>query len=160
MAEEPKARFINPPHSLGKAIVGTGPARIDKDMLERAEAAISGLQEDFPNWAGDYIEEMRKALAVAQADISTLPEQLPRIFTQVMDLKGLAGSYGFPMLSEIGDLLKKYTEGRDSMTSRDLTIVEAHIDAMHVVLRDQIKGDGGDVGRAVVAHLQQLLAKA
>ena len=148
MTEQPKAQFFNPPHSLAKAIVGDGPARIDPNLVKQAEEAVARLKDDFPEWANEYIDDMRRAVADARANPDATGDEVSLIFTRAMDLKGQAGSYGLMMLTEIGDLLKKYTEGRSSVTERDLQIIDAHIDAMSVALRDEIDGDGGEVGTA------------
>lgn len=157
MSDKASAQFIRPPHSLGKAIVGDGPARMDPELLKKAEAVVKQMEEDFPEWADDYLDQMRAALDAAKADPAAAHEQIQRIFTLVMDLKGQAGSYGYQMLTLIGDLLKGYTEDLGQLDRRTVQIIEAHIDAMQAALRQGVKGDGGDVGRQIVGDLQKLV---
>jgi len=158
MSTKATAQFIRPPHSLGKAIVGDGPARMDPALIEKAESIIKEMEDDFPVWADEYLEGMREALDGAIADSTVTEEQIQRIFTLVMDLKGQAGSFGYQMLTELGDLLKKYTEDLAQVDGRSAQIIVAHIDAMQAALRQRIKGDGGDVGRQIVTDLKKLVA--
>ena len=157
MSTTPKPQFIRPPHSLGKAIVGDGPARMDPELLKKAEAVVKEMERDFPDWADEYLDRMRAALNDATADPAGAAENLQQIFTLVMDLKGQAGSYGYQMLTQLGDLLKSYTEELRKVDGRSSQIIEAHVDAMQVALRQRIKGDGGDVGRQIVGDLQKLV---
>ena len=40
-----------------------------------------------------------------------------------------------------------------------IEVVKAHIDAMRAVIRDKVSGDGGEVGRALLASLQLAIEK-
>lgn len=151
-----KPQIINPPHGLGKAIVGDGSTKLDADILKQAEQAIDALEDGFSELAAVSLAEIRASLARADAKRDEAGEELGAMFTLVMDLKGQGATYDYMMLTEIGDLLKKFTEGRKTLTGRDIQIIGAHIDAMQAVLRDEIKGDGGAVGRQIVANLHQL----
>ena len=157
MTTKATAQFIRPPHSLGKAITGDGPARMDPALIEKAESVVKALEDDFPVWADEYLDRMRDALDLAAADPSTTETEIQGLFTLVMDLKGQAGSFGYQMLTELGDLLKSYTEDLTELDNRSNQIIAAHIDAMQAALRQRIKGDGGDVGRQIVADLQKLV---
>jgi len=155
MSDRPQ--FINPPNSLRKAIVGDGPPRLDSELLKRAELAVGALEDGFAGLAAGSLEDIRKALKRAEAAPAQASEELRTIFTLVMDLKGQGATYDYLMLTEIGDFLKKFTEGKTVLTARDIKVIGAHIDAMQAVLRDGIKGEGGKVGRQIVGNLQQLI---
>lgn len=158
MTNSSTAQFIRPLHSLGKAVVADGPARMDPKLLKKAEAVVAKMERDFPIWAGQYLEEIRELLDDAKAHPDTTKEEAERIFTLIMDLKGQAGSYGFMMMTEVGDLLKRYTEPLDRIDTRNAEVIEAHLEALDVVLRERTKGDGGEIGRQIVANLRKLVA--
>ena len=50
-------------------------------------------------------------------------------------------------------------EGRKEISDRDHHIVCAHVDAMQAVIRGDIKGGGGEVGRGIVSGLRALVLK-
>ena len=75
-----------------------------------------------------------------------------------MELKGQGGSFGYDLISQVGDSLKKFTDSRSEANPRDVEIIAAHVDAMRVVMVEDIRGDGGDVGRAIVDGLYKLTA--
>ena len=159
MSTNTKAQFIRPPHSLRKAVVGDGPARMDPTLLQKAEAVVEEMEENFPTWADEYLDQMREALDEAQSDPEAMQDQIQRIFTLVMDLKGQAGSYGYQMLTELGDLLKKYTEDLTQIDQRDSQIIEAHIDAIRLVFTQKVRGHGGDVGAALLKDIERAVKK-
>ena len=40
-----------------------------------------------------------------------------------------------------------------------MEIVKAHVDAMRAVLREKISGDGGEIGKALIAALKEGIEK-
>jgi hypothetical protein len=54
---------------------------------------------------------------------------------------------------------KDFTESRQDANARDIDIIAAHVDGLRVVLVQKIRGDGGKVGRQIVAGLLQLTQK-
>ncbi len=64
------------------------------------------------------------------------------------------------MISQDGDSLKKFTESRSDASPRDVEIIAAHVSAMRVVMVEDIKGDGGAVGQAIVDGLHKLTTKS
>lgn len=156
MADRSKVKIFNPPHGAGKAIVGDGPPQLDDRLLEKAEAAIKVMEQDFPQLAADCLVEMKSCFERAKANPDGSKKDVRSILTLAMDLKGEAGSYGYQMISEIGELLRRYIQDLETLSARDLQAIAAHIQAMEVVLRDRIKGDGGKVGRQIVDNLHNL----
>jgi hypothetical protein len=73
-----------------------------------------------------------------------------------MELKGQGGSFGYDLISQVGESLKIFTENCSEANPRDVEIIAAHVDAMRMVMVDDIKGDGGEVGRAIVDGLYKL----
>ncbi len=103
---------------------------------------------------------MDKALAAARSDPDRQEEYIMHIFRRVMELKGQGGSFGYDLISQVGDSLKKFTESRREASPRDVEIIAAHVQAMRVVMVEDIRGDGDDVGRAIVDGLYKLTAKS
>ena len=64
------------------------------------------------------------------------------------------------MITSIGDLLTKFLEGKEDLSSREFEIVHAHVDAMQAVLREEMKGGGDKIGVQIVDGLAPLVQKA
>jgi chemotaxis protein histidine kinase CheA len=156
MADRPDVQVIKPPNTLLKAKTGSGKVAPDMEAIERAEAAIQNIGDDFANWAQSDLDELDKALAAARRNPSQQEEYITEIFRRAMELKGQGGSFGYELISQVGESLKVFTENRSEANPRDVEIIAAHVDAMRRVMVDDIKGDGGDIGRAIVAGLHKL----
>ena len=150
MSNRSDVEIINLPHNLLKAKLGSGKVKTDTHAIERAETAIQKIGEDFPKWAQSDLDDMEKALAAARQNPEQQEDYIMQIFRRAMELKGQGGSFGYDLISQVGDSLKKFTESRREASPRDVEIIAAHVNAMRVVMVEDIKGDGGEVGRAIV----------
>ena len=65
----------------------------------------------------------------------------------------------YELITSIGDLLTKFMEEREKVSNRDFEIIRAHVDAMHAVIRQDIKGNGGKIGTQIVEELSQLVVR-
>ena len=156
MSERSDVQIIKSPNNLLKAKFGNGKVKSDTQAIQRAESAIKKIGDNFPMWARSDLDEMDKALAAARKDPDRQEEHFMQIFRRSMDIKGLGGSFGYELISQVGNSLQKFTESRRDANPRDVEIIAAHVNAMRVIMVEDIKGDGGEVGRAIVDGLYKL----
>lgn len=122
----------------------------------QVEAGEAELQEHYLDWTAQSLTEMRalqSKLPTRQESAGEITHAMHRI---VHDLKGMGGSFGYPLMSRIGASLCAYLSGlpADDYPAED--VVAAHLRAMEVVLGNRIAGDGGDAGNRLVSHLTSL----
>ena len=94
MSNRPDVKFIAPPNTLMKAKIGLGQVKPDTQAIQRGEAAIRKIGDDFPQWAQDDLDEMDKALAAARQNPDQQEDYIMQIFERSMELKGQGGSFG------------------------------------------------------------------
>lgn len=137
----------------------TGESRMAR-TLARAEAAVAGLAKDFPAWALADVAKGRAALAAASDDPAGRGQHVEALFRVGHDLKGQGSSFGFPLVTKIGQSLCTLTRDRTrSYESKDLDLAKAHLDALDLILTKGIKGEGGKVGAELVAKLESRVAE-
>lgn len=71
-------------------------------------------------------------------------------------LKGQGSSFGFPLLTRIGELLSVRLKHLRTPDAEQAERVAAHVDAMALILDKSIQGDGGELGEALVERLRTL----
>lgn len=128
-------------------------------VLERAEAAVSDLAKNYASWALADVAKARVALASAVDDPKGRARHVEALFRVGHDLKGQGASFGFPLVTTIGQSLCVLTRDRArDYWDEHLDLARSHIDAIDLVLTKDIKGDGGKVGAELVARLEQRVA--
>jgi hypothetical protein len=135
-----------------------------------AETAISvaalsaptpeALIADYEAWSLRSLCDMRAAFSQAQTQPEALAETLRRIFESAHDLKGQGSSFGYPLITRIGQSLCKLGHCAPSTdwTPERLRAVGAHLDVLVLILEKQIKGDGGPLGAKLAAKLETMTA--
>lgn len=158
-AQPRQAEFVTPPNYL-KMKVGAG--GIDKEALKEAEIAIQVLgHKMYAQWADADLDRMRETFARLKATSLDDPDGVKKMLRICWDMKGLGGTFGFPLVTEITHFLSNYLEhclGQETLAVSP-QIVTAHIDALHVVLSQKISGDGGVIGRELISGLEKVVLK-
>jgi len=147
-----------PPNIL-KAKVGGTVAGIDMAAIKRAEAAVETLKTDFQNWIGDDVEK----LAATRDAFAQKPDVTARdaLFRGSHDLKGQGQTFGFPFVARVAASLCHLLEGVE-IAAIPIALLDAHVDAIRVCMRDQIKGDSDRIATMLAgeleARVQELIA--
>jgi hypothetical protein len=157
--ERKKGEFIDPPNFL-KMKVGSG--GIDKQAVKEAQNAIQVLgHKMYAQWADKDLGRMRAAFDELRQTNFDDPAGVKLMLRICWDMKGLGGTFGFPLVTEITHYLSNYLEHCENSpdVSVSSAVVQPHIDALYVVLSQKISGDGGAIGRELVRGLETVVLK-
>ncbi|MEM6904174.1 MAG: hypothetical protein AAF556_13130 [Pseudomonadota bacterium] len=112
---------------------------------ERAEAFMSQMESEIVALKGAYDKVKDATSADANA--------LRKIAMIAREIKGLAGTFGFDLLTSIGDSLYEFASDLPGLTQRRADLIGAHIDAIDLVITNRITGDGGEQANALLETL-------
>jgi len=150
-------QVIRPPNPL-RAKVGGGFGGIDASAIAKAEEALKAMSAQFGQWLNDEVSKLDKA----QGDIRGLgytPETAEALYFRAHDLKGLGATYQYPLVTRIAGSLCRMLDDADKRMQAPLAVVDAHIDAIKAVVRDQIQTDDHPTGRALAETLEARVAE-
>lgn len=152
-------QIITPPKTLLSKVEKGGPGAVDLDAIARAEAVIANLADDYLDWVREdfvRLETAYETLKVGGED----KENIDALFQIAHDMKGQGGSFGYDLMTAIGDHLCRLVESFEIVGPRELGMIRVHIDAMRVVITKELKGDGGNEGRQLLMGLSLVVEKA
>lgn len=135
----------------------SGPPTLAGDALERAMSEMKKAEEDYPDWVLKSLTELNdeyKAAAESEDRVER-NKRFKRICDFAHELKGQGG----PRCQVVGIIPNDFTFGEVAIGESQLEIVKSHIDVMRAVINDRIAGDGGEIGQALVASLDQAIKK-
>ena len=144
-------QVIRPPNPLRAKVGGFG--GIDANAIAKAEEALKAMSAQFGQWLQDEITKLDQA----QADIRTrgyTPETAEALYFRAHDLKGLGATYQYPLVTRIAGSLCRMMDDADRRMAAPLAILDAHIDAIRAVVRDEIQTDEHPVGRELAETLE------
>ena len=156
---EGKLEVINPPNVLKKKVGTDGPGAIDPKALEKAEEAIASLADSYLDSVADDIRKIDEAFAKLEAATGDRKEELMGVFQEALNLKGQGGSFGYDLMTAIGNELCRFIEKLDKAGPKEIEAIKLHIDSMKFVIGNDIKGTGGDTGVKMLTGLQQVCDK-
>lgn len=146
---------------------------LDEDTLAAlagAERRIEEMGDGFRAEARLQCQRLRAAVAALGGQEATRPDDgfCQEAFEASHELRGQAGTFGYPLLTEICDSLCDVMErfmamdregARDSSLGRKIwSAVVSHADAVATIVDHDLKGQGGEFGRELAAELGRLRA--
>lgn len=149
-------QIIRPPNALRAKVGGFG--GIDANAIAKAEAALKAMSAQFGQWLNDEIVKLDQA----QADIRAkgyAPETAEALYFRAHDLKGLGATYQYPLVTRIAGSLCRLMDDTDKRMQAPLAILDAHVDAIRAVVRDEIQTDEHPVGRVLAETLEARVAE-
>ena len=158
MADD-KLEVINPPNTLKQKVGTGGPGAVDLEALERAEEVIIGMTDSYLNWVAEDLGKMDEAYAKLVAATGDRKEEINGVFQISHDIKGQGGSFGYDLMTALGNELCRLIEKIDKAGPGEIEAIKLHIDSMKLVIGEDMKGTGGKTGEKMLAGLQQVCDK-
>ncbi|WP_372706452.1 Hpt domain-containing protein [Brevundimonas sp.] len=151
------AQIIRPPNTL-RMKVGGGFGGIDAGAIARAEEALRSMSAQFGQWLQDEIVKLDKA----QADIRAQgynARTAEALYFRAHDLKGLGTTYQYPLVTRLAGSLCRMMDDPTKRMTAPLILLDAHIDAIKAVVRDQIQTDDHPTGKILAETLEARVAE-
>lgn len=159
---KPGVEIIKRPNKLREKVGGSAdgrPGAIDPAALARAATHVARMSDAHIAQTRIDIAELEKTYRLAMTDAENRPAHLRRIIKLSDGVMTLGKTFGFDLLSDFANSLNHFLVPLANPSVAQLQVIGLHIDAMHVLVRDEIKGDGGAAGRALSASLTMACSK-
>lgn len=156
MANKNDYQVVHPPNLL-KAKLG-GEIAYDAAVVARAEAALEELKGEYEVCVRGDLAALVAGLEAARAEPSEAGAQLEAMRRRAHDVKGQAGTFGYSLVTDIAGSLESLLRRVDRSDRRHLDLIHTHLQAMTVVVREGIEGEGGVTGRELHQRLQTAVA--
>ncbi len=152
MTKDRAAEIVKPRNTLKDKVGGSG-ARIDMRMIERAEKAVEKLKTEFTVW----IEADVSRLAACRTAFAATPNAQTRnaLYRASFDLKGQAQTFEYPLVGRVAVSLCRLLDRPDNPPS---ALIDAHVDAIHVIVRDKLKTADNKVALLLATELEARVA--
>lgn len=130
-----------------------------EDLLKIAEQKVSNLQNEFIAILRQDTDRIQALFKSAETDLPGRSKHIDGLRRLSHELRGQGGTFGYPLVTEIGDSLCKLLEMIKTVEPNHMPLLRSHVDALRAVSGADIKGDGGTIGRELTQTLHQIRAK-
>ncbi len=128
--------------------------RLEKDSRQ----GIDKLKDTYLHWTRTQLKKLHSHLHLLERDDLKIPDSVvAEIFDLAHNIKGLGGSFGYYLMTDIASSLCEYVRYMDKITDVHTDVIVAHVAAMDVVIYQEIEGSGGDEGNEIIVRLQKMI---
>lgn len=124
---------FTPPNPLKNAVRNARPGEAG-DPVARAEHALAALANEFPAWMRSEcarLDATRRAFMASPAEATKAD-----LYLAAHDIKGEAGTFGFPQAAMVADSLCRLLEHSPTLSRIPLTLVDQHVHAVQAIARE------------------------
>jgi chemotaxis protein histidine kinase CheA len=158
MAREQPIELFMPPNMLKAKVGGGNFSGLDMAAIKRAETAMDVIKSEFSAWAAADVEK----LMAARARYAKTPDAPSRaaLLRAAHDMKGQAATFNYPMIARVSGSLSKLIGELAADKALPLGLVDAHVNAIHVIYRDKVMDETNKLAVALTKELETLVAEA
>lgn len=135
----PDVRFIRVP-SIAERKLGAdyvAPMRLDPRVLNQMQSTIRTLETKYAEALSAQVAMLQLLVEPAVKGDS---DARRRLYSLSHDMRGLAGTFGFPIAGRFADSLCRFVENCHEEDWRDGSVIRFHVDA----IRDAVDNPGTD----------------
>ena len=159
MNENTQFQVIKPLSNLRSKIATTGGAS-EQESIDAAEEALKHIKQEFEVALRKDILKIKDAVAEMTDSPNAIQHALSKINGISHDIKGMAATFDYPLLTTIAQSLCHFITNCKPATQSGLTVIKAHAKAMETVVSHSLQGDGGEVGQALIEILDAAVENA
>lgn len=152
---KPGVEVIRPP-GLASKVPSFG-GRDPVEAMRRMEQVIQSVAAEFATTIPEELDTLDGLLGDFRRDHSA--ETLDKIFRRIHNLRGQGSTMGFPLITRIGTSFCKYMVERDTAKAVNADLIEQHLQALRIVLRERKAGNGDELAAQVAAALEMAVKK-
>lgn len=151
MANKHPIEIFMPPNILKAKVGGSG--GLDPLAIQRAEEAICELKVEFADWIIQDVDRLIETRDAYESQMNN--DRLGNLYRAAHDLKGQATTFDFPLVARVASSLCMLTDDTSSAIDLPLPLIDAHVDAIKVIVRDGIKDPSNQVATILAIELER-----
>lgn len=119
---------------------------------------VDKLKDTYLHWTQTQLSKLHEHLHLLERKDLNKPDSLiNEIFDLAHNIKGLGGSFGYYLMTDIASSLCEYVRYMEKVSDVHADVISAHATAMDVVISEEIEGTGGDEGNEIIVRLQKMI---
>lgn len=132
-----------------RAVAAASPKELERTMA-KAEAGLAELRRDFPVWMASELKDLEQMFVLYKAGAE---DSEILLFRKAHDMRGQAATFGYPLAGRAADCLCRLM---DALKRVPDDVVEAHMMAIRVIVRENVNVDDHRIGLEMIKGLEHL----
>ena len=159
-AADDKVEVVRPRSTLKFKVKPSGGPSLDQIMAD-AEKALDDLKDNYEVWVREDLDNMAGHLKGLTDDLDddARVKTVNAIHGIAHNIKGQAATFDYALLTEVAHSLCAMLSKDELAASRMTPLIALHVEAMRLIISQEIKGKGGEVGKELVGGLHAAVKK-
>ncbi|MBP5534062.1 MAG: Hpt domain-containing protein [Alphaproteobacteria bacterium] len=119
------------------------------DEYNKAMAVLDDLAKEYVVWVQQDLKNLEDTYSQACSASGDVRDEIIRksLFRIAHDMKGQGATFGYELVTDIGNHLCRYIERQDTFDKPQMEAVEIHIKALRQIIDKKLIADGGKEGQ-------------
>ena len=159
---EDKVKYVKPPNILRQKQRLAGVSGVlDAAWIHAAERQIEAARLDYEKAVVQDMANLHSICEEILKNPADFSSKIQALYGILQIVKGQGSSFGYPLVSAIGGQLARFVESLANDVSHiQVEIVKIHVEAIRFIVKRKLEGEGGQLGKELVASLGLLITKA
>src|SRR5262249_47699666 len=127
----------------------------DEDPVARAEAALDKISGEFSTWMFEECDRLDAARHKIRSR-GMSHENRQELFLAAHDVKGDAGTFGYPLVAQPAESLCRLLEHTPDLSKIPLKVIDQHVDAVRAIVREYARSDISEIATSLNQRLRQV----
>lgn len=141
------------PDTRLKAKVATGRGKTREEMIAEADTLVTGMKEQYLGQLKTAIDGMRGLIDKIERGDGGRPALLQDLYRIAHDQRGLGGTFGYTLITQICDSLCGLIDRADPAHPKLGMALDTHLNGLVYVFGHHVEGDAEPGGRRLIAQL-------
>lgn len=154
MAQQTKSKFdvqITKADFSLQTKIGKGP--LNPEVVKRCQAIIENNNVDFTPMATKFLNALKQATDNLASGESNAAKSMQDIRASVMELKANASIFHYGLVGNLANIMLQFLEDILKIDDNITQIINAHHTTLSLIIKKQMKGDGGKHGALLQKEL-------
>ena len=130
-------------------------AALDPKLLRAAEKQLREMSDDYADWVKGNLAQLQMNYEQLVSKPKNPWKYVQNIHNISHEMRGQGDTFGYRLISIFCNSLCNFTEAKSvEIDDKLLELLKAHLDGIQIVIRQEIKDDGGNIGVDLVRTLE------
>ena len=152
-----EVKIFSPDTSLQNKIGPDIDTVLSPQAVAAAQVVITQSEDTFLEESFVQLERLVVCNKTIQASPKTALQSIPSMIDIAFSLRSQTGVAGYQLVSALSKSLYLHCELlKSDLSTRDLNLIQWHVATIQQLLKGKMKGNGGDLGKVILAEIEKL----
>jgi len=133
--------------------------KLDPQMIAAANKVVADASSSYNKELERVMDKLNKAWLAIKNSGSASSAEIENLYHLSNQVKDLASTFNFKIMSDFAASLRKFVHVYDETNPNHKVIIQAHMDVMWVVYREDVKDGGGKMAQELKKTLSKAIEK-